>query len=328
MKSRDIIPAWGRILSGHKPFLALEITKECPLRCPGCYSYQPNHVGEGIALGQIADFRGRDLVERCLALVRQFRPIHVSIVGGEPLMRWRELDVLLPELGRLCLEVQLVTSAVRSIPVSWRRLENLELVVSVDGLQPEHDLRRAPATYRRILENISGHTVTVHCTLTKRLLSRREDLKEFTLFWSSRDEVRKIWFSLYTPQESEKTEERLSPQDRVDVLQDLRRIREESPKVHLPNSVLDGFVHSPRSPEECIFAQVTTCMSADLASLIAPCQLGGRPVCAECGCMAAAGFTAIGNYRLGGLVRLRDIFAVSRKVGLLWARLRGIGNRT
>ncbi len=323
MKTRDIFPAWGRILSGRRPFLALEITKECPLRCPGCYAYQPDHVGEGIALGQLADFRGRDLVERCLALVWQLRPIHVSIIGGEPLVRWRELDELLPELGRLCREVQLLTSAVRSIPTSWRRLENLELVVSVDGLQPEHDLRRAPATYSRILENISGHTVTVHCTVTRRMLGHREDLKEFTLFWSSRDEVRKIWFSLYTPQESEKTGERLSPQDRLDVLQDLRWIREESPKVHLPDSVLDGFLHPPQSPEECIFAQVTTCMSADLASRIAPCQFGGRPVCAECGCMAAAGFAAIGDYRLGGLVRLRHVLGLSSRIGKLWVGLMG-----
>ena len=323
MKPRDIFPAWGSILSGHRPFLALEITRECPLRCPGCYSYQPDHVGEGIALRQLADYRGSDLVDRCLALVRQLRPIHVSIVGGEPLVRWRELDELLPELGRLCREVQLVTSAVRSIPASWRRLKNLELVVSVDGPQPEHDLRRAPATYGRILENISGHTVTVHCTVTKRMLGRPEDLKEFTQFWSSRGEVRKIWFSLYTPQESEQTGERLSPQDRLDVLQKLRSIREESPKVYLPDSVLDGFRHPPQSPEECIFAQVTTCVSADLESRIAPCQFGGRPVCAECGCMAAAGFAAIGDYRLGGLVRLRRIFGLSSGIGRLWASLRG-----
>jgi len=251
------------------------------------------------------------------------RPIHVSIVGGEPLVRWRELDELLPELGRLCREVQLVTSAVRSIPASWRRLGNLELVVSVDGLQPEHDQRRAPATYSRILENISGHTVTVHCTVTKRMLGQREDLKEFTRFWLSRDEVRKIWFSLYTPQESEKTGERLSPQDRLDVLQNLRWVREESPKVYLPDSVLDGFLHPPQSPEECVFAQVTNCITADLASRITPCQFGGRPVCAECGCMAAAGFTAIGNYRLGGLVHLKRVFGLSSRLGQLWVKLRG-----
>ena len=34
-----ILAAWGRILTGYAPALSIEITKECPLRCPGCYAY-------------------------------------------------------------------------------------------------------------------------------------------------------------------------------------------------------------------------------------------------------------------------------------------------
>ena len=30
-----IIRAWGRILAGHQPNLSIEITRECPLTCPG-----------------------------------------------------------------------------------------------------------------------------------------------------------------------------------------------------------------------------------------------------------------------------------------------------
>jgi hypothetical protein len=40
-------------------------------------------------------------VNGILALVRRYRPIHVSIVGGEPLVRWRELDCLLPKLAAM-----------------------------------------------------------------------------------------------------------------------------------------------------------------------------------------------------------------------------------
>ena len=32
----------------------------------------------------------------------------------------------------------------------------LSVVVSIDGLQPEHDERRKPATYERILKNIAA----------------------------------------------------------------------------------------------------------------------------------------------------------------------------
>lgn len=159
MTSADILPGWMRILRGRHPLLSVEITKECPLRCPGCYAYEPDHVGTGMKLRQLSDFRGERLVDEFLGLVRRLRPIHVSIVGGEPLVRYRELNDLLPELERMGIEVQLVTSAVRPIPKEWSKLTNLHLAVSIDGLQPEHDRRRFPATYERILENIAGHQV-------------------------------------------------------------------------------------------------------------------------------------------------------------------------
>ena len=47
-----------------------------------------------------------------------------------------------------------VTSAVREIPAHWSQIKNLYVVVSIDGLQPEHDVRRKPATYDRILKSI------------------------------------------------------------------------------------------------------------------------------------------------------------------------------
>src|SRR5215831_7976221 len=116
MKKFDIIRAWGRILTGHHPMLSIEITRECPLRCPGCYAYEPEHLGQVGPLRSLADYRGDQLIDRVLDLVRRSRPLHISIVGGEPLVRFRELDVLLPQLSGLGIEVQLVTSAVREIP--------------------------------------------------------------------------------------------------------------------------------------------------------------------------------------------------------------------
>jgi MoaA/NifB/PqqE/SkfB family radical SAM enzyme len=315
MRKVDIIPVWGRVLRGRRPFLSIEITKECPLRCPGCYAYEAEHLGAGVTLRQLNDLRGQDLVSGVLALIRRFRPLHVSIVGGEPLVRYRELDVLLPRLGDMGIEVQLVTSAVRPIPSAWASLPNLHLAISVDGLQPEHDRRRSPATYSRILQNISGHQIIVHCTITRQLLSRPDYLRDFADFWSKRQEVRRIWFSLFTPQEGEESEERLTPKDRLDLLDELARLPAAFPKVHLPKMVLDGYLHPPSTPQDCLFAQTTTCISADLTTRISPCQFGGRPVCSECGCMASAAFTSIGKYKLAGLVPISDIFSLSKNLG-------------
>jgi MoaA/NifB/PqqE/SkfB family radical SAM enzyme len=315
MKHADIFPGWFRILQGRAPLLSIEITKECPLHCPGCYAYQPDHLGSGVELRQLSDFRGPELVKQVMELVRRLRPLHISIVGGEPLVRLRELNELLPELERKGIEVQLVTSAVRAIPAEWNKLGNLHLVVSIDGLQPEHDKRRFPATYNRILENIANHQVIVHCTVTRQLLRSEGHLAEFGRFWSERGEVRKIWFSLYTPQEGELSDERLLPEDRVAAVAELARVKERFPKVDLPPSVLEALRDPPNSPRECIFSQVTACYSADMKSRVTPCQFGGRPVCRECGCIASAGLVAVGKYRLGGIVRVADVFAASRAIG-------------
>jgi MoaA/NifB/PqqE/SkfB family radical SAM enzyme len=315
MKHSALIPAWGSILSGRRPFLSVEITRECPLQCPGCYAYQPEHLGAAGPLIQLHDYRGEALVEGVLALVRRLRPLHLSIVGGEPLVRYRELDVLLPKLEDLDVEVQVVTSAVRPIPPAWRNLANLHLVVSVDGLQPEHDQRRAPATYDRILKHISGHHIYVHSTITRQQLRRPDYLGDFAAFWSAREEVGRIWFSLYTPQEGERSDERLTPEDRKFALAELARLRSSFPKIYMPDRVLDGYLHPPSSPRACIFAQTTACLSADLTTRVTPCQFGGRPVCAECGCIASAGFASLGRYKLAGLVPVLSVFSLSRKIG-------------
>jgi MoaA/NifB/PqqE/SkfB family radical SAM enzyme len=320
MRLRDIGPAWSKILRGHKPLLSLEITKECPLRCPGCYAYEESHLGSSGPLRQLKDYKGAALIAAVLALVRRLRPLHVSIVGGEPLVRYQELSVLLPKLAEMKVEVQLVTSAVRPIPAEWRGIRGLHIVVSIDGLQPEHDARRSPATYERILKNISGQQITVHCTITRPQIQRPGYLAEFADFWSNRQQVRNIWFSLFTPQEGEQSPERLTDRDRRTAVRELAELRDKFPKVKMPSAVLDGYARPPASPRECIFAQTTTCVSADLTTRIAPCQFGGQPVCSECGCMASAGLAAIGRHRLGGLIQVSNIFDVSRRLGEQYTR--------
>jgi MoaA/NifB/PqqE/SkfB family radical SAM enzyme len=220
-----IVSAWGRILTGHTPALSIEITRECPLHCPGCYAYGDEHLGGDITLRQLRDFKGQELVNGMLQLVDRHKPLHVSIVGGEPLVRYRELNEILPHLAARGIYTQLVTSAVREIPKEWADIRRLSIVVSIDGLQPEHDVRRTPATYDRILKHIVGHRIVVHCTVTRQQVNRSGYLEEFLNFWSAQAETRKIWFSLYTPQIGEISDERLTPADRAQVVADLMALR-------------------------------------------------------------------------------------------------------
>lgn len=321
MEKTHVLKAWGRIITGYYPSLSVEITRECPLRCPGCYAYEPEHLGAVGPLRSLADRKGADLVEGVLALVRRYRALHVSIVGGEPLVRFRELDVLLPRLSEMGVEVQIVTSAVRPIPSAWSTIKDLLLTVSIDGLQPEHDERRKPATYERILKNISGHRINVHCTITRQMLARPRYFEEFISFWSDRPEVRKIWFSFFTPQRGVSVEENLSAFEREEVLAELLQLRERFPKAYLPDYVLAGYRKPPQSPADCIFARTTINFTADLTNRISPCQFGGEPDCSQCGCIASAGLNSLGERRLLKIVPVKTIYQASDAIGKRAAKL-------
>ena len=116
MEAGGVFSGWGRILGGFYPNLSIEITRECPLRCPGCYAYGDQHLGGGVVLRELADYKGQELVDGVLEVVRRMKPVHLSIVGGEPLVRHREVDEILRRLAPTGLYQQVVTSAVRPIP--------------------------------------------------------------------------------------------------------------------------------------------------------------------------------------------------------------------
>lgn len=313
MRIKPILQTWGRTLRGRVPSLSLEITRECPLHCPGCYAYEDVHLGT-TNLRSLSDFKGQDLIGRVLGLVDQHEPLHVSIVGGDPLVRYRELEVLLPKLVQRA-HIQVVTSAFRPIPLSWATLPNLQLVVSVDGLQPEHDVRRKPATYERILRHIQGHHVAIHCTVTSAMVKRSRYLSEFVDFWSANPAVEKIWMSIFAPQRGGENIECLTTDERTTVVETLLGLRRDENKLDMPEGMLREFLAPPVSPNRCIFAQTTRTLSADLKTMVEPCQFGGDPDCSRCGCIASMGLAAVGHRRLIGSITAGHIFWTSHAIG-------------
>jgi MoaA/NifB/PqqE/SkfB family radical SAM enzyme len=255
-------------------------------------------------------------------LIDERKPLHVSLVGGDPLVRHRELELLLPRLERRGIHTQIVTSAFRIIPSAWSRFKKLNVVVSIDGLQPEHDERRKPATYERILKNISGTRVTIHCTITSQIAARPGYLDEFLRFWSARPEIVKVWFSLFTPQRGATDPEKLTPSQRASVIADLERLRQSYSILDMQETVIREIFSPPKSPGECIFARTTETISADLTTPITPCQFGGNPDCGQCGCIASMGLAAVGHHRVIGPLTAGHLFVASDRLGKGWKRLR------
>jgi MoaA/NifB/PqqE/SkfB family radical SAM enzyme len=302
--------------------LSIEVTRECPLHCPGCYAYGSEHLGGDTTLRELSDFRGDALVKGVLDLVEKHQPLHVSLVGGEPLIRHRELSRILPVLsgqGRFSL---VVTSAVIPIPIEWMKIPRVRVAVSVDGLPEHHDVRREPATYRRILENIAGREINVHWTITRPMTHRPGYLEEFVEYWNARPEVDRIWVSLYSPQVGEESAERLTQEDRETVAATLPQLQARYPKLLMNAGMARALLSPPANPRECTFSKMSNNYSADLKTRVEPCVFGGTPDCSQCGCMATTGIRFVEETKLLGPLKAGHLVNASVGIGLAMNRLR------
>jgi organic radical activating enzyme len=319
--ARDLLASWWQILQGRAPMLSIEITRECPLSCPGCYAYGETHLGTGTTLRQLRDFRGDALVEGVLGLVRQHHPLHVSLVGGEPLIRLRELDRILPALSKTGVFTMVVTSAVVPIPKHWMEIPRLRVAVSVDGLPEHHDPRRKPATYDRILRNIADRRVNVHWVITKAMLERPGYLEEYVSFWNARDEVDHLWMSLYTPQIGESSVEILSRDDRERLARELPALQPRYPKLLINDGIARAWVNPPENPKDCLFSKMSINYSADLKTRVEPCVFGGTPDCRQCGCGISSALHWIKTIPVAGPLKVDHLVRASTAVGAAAATL-------
>jgi len=303
--------------------LSIEITRECPLSCPGCYAYGDSHLGGETTLRELSDLRGDALVNGVLALVRRHKPMHVSLVGGEPMVRHRELGRILPVLSDMGVFTMVVTSAVIAIPLEWMKLPRLRVAVSVDGLPEHHDERRKPATYERILKNVAGRSINVHWVITRPMLSRDSYLEEYVAFWNARSEVDHIWVSLYSPQIGEESAERLTPQDRERVARELPQLSRAYPKLLLPEGMAKAFVSPPKNPDDCLFSKTSLNYSADLRTRVEPCVFGGTPDCSQCGCSISSALHWIRDVKVAGPLRVGHLVQASLSMGSVLRKIRG-----
>lgn len=303
--------------------MSIEITRECPLSCPGCYAYGVSHLGGETTLRELNDLRGESLVDGVFNLVRRHKPMHVSLVGGEPMIRHRELSSILPGLSTMGVFSMVVTSGVIAIPPEWMQIPRVRIAVSVDGLPEHHDERRKPATYERILKNIATRSVNVHWVITRPMLSRASYLEEYVAFWNSRPEVDHIWVSLYSPQIGEESMERLLPEDRERIAQELPQLRKSYPKLLLPEGMARAFVHAPKSPKDCLFSKMSMNYSADLRTHVEPCVFGGTPDCSQCGCSISSALHWIRDVKIAGPLKVGHMVKSTLAVGSTVRKIRG-----
>lgn len=321
MRITHVLHSWGKVLRGHTPLLSIEVTRECPLHCPGCYAYGDNHLGGEVTLRELSDKRGDDLVAGVLELADRHKPLQITLVGGEPMVRHRELSRILPELAARGIFTMVVTSGIIPIPEEWMALPHFVAAVSIDGLPEHHNVRRHPATYDRILANVEGRRVNIHWTITAPMLERPGYLEEYARFWNARPEVRNIWVSLYTPQRGEQSPEMLSPEQRAQIARELPRLHKLYPKMLTHEGYAQALLHPPASPAECTFSRLSKNYTADLKTHVEPCVFGGDPDCSQCGCSASAAAHWLSRIRVAGPLKARHLLHGSMTIGAVVARL-------
>jgi hypothetical protein len=108
---------------------------------------------------------------------------------------------------------------------------------------------------------------------------------------------------------------------RREVMNELLRLRVLYPSLDMPEGLIREIATPPKSPAECVFARTTHTISADLKTKVTPCQFGGDPDCAQCGCVASLGLAAVGHYRVAGALTAGHLFRASDTIGQRWRSL-------
>ena len=151
MKTSEVMQAWGRILQGKMvPRFPIEIAFQiafCGVRA--CYwpgGDEPDHLGGGATLRSLQDFKGAGSCDRSTGTGGSASPI-ASVPCGRrsfseiPRTRSADSSVAQARHSRATGNQARVPPSTRA---AWADMPNLNVVVSIDGLAPEHDVRRAP----------------------------------------------------------------------------------------------------------------------------------------------------------------------------------------
>jgi radical SAM protein with 4Fe4S-binding SPASM domain len=152
-------------------YLELQITDACNLRCKHCYIGNIGHNELSV-----------DQVEKVLREFEEMQGLRVLITGGEPLVhsRFHEINEMLPDFF---IRKVLFTNGVLIKKEDLKALKVDEIQVSLDGLEPAHEIIRGSGTYKRALQAMrqaldAGFDVSVSTMVHKYNRADFDDMEE------------------------------------------------------------------------------------------------------------------------------------------------------
>ncbi|SEF24156.1 radical SAM additional 4Fe4S-binding SPASM domain-containing protein [Amycolatopsis pretoriensis] len=182
--------------------VCLQLTYRCNLRCSHCYQWSEQGFFRDFSPQRQKTELGVEIVENLLRTTAETRS-KLFLWGGEPLMhtRFREITDLLVRYPRT---VTMCTNGLlfkRHLDDLLRIGENLNLLVSLDGLGAEHEALRGKGTFRRTEENIRrmldlkragefGGEVSLNCMISHQSVGRMTEFME----WAEELGVNTVYF--------------------------------------------------------------------------------------------------------------------------------------
>jgi MoaA/NifB/PqqE/SkfB family radical SAM enzyme len=131
--------------------LIMTPTVACNLRCEHCYNLYEIHEKQKEQLSL-------EIMLRVVTEAKAMGAYRLTIIGGEPLLRWRDLASLAAAHPDALLTV--FTNGLLLTPVmaeELARLGNLELAFSIDGFEEEHDRWRGVGNWKKTLQAMSSY---------------------------------------------------------------------------------------------------------------------------------------------------------------------------
>ncbi|MCU1283444.1 MAG: radical domain protein [bacterium] len=171
--------------------IAFKLSNRCDLRCTHCYQWNDDGYHHLLPRADQAGDLSLEVIAKVLEATRGIRS-NVFLWGGEPLVyrHWDGLVDLLAAAERwtsICTNGTLVE---RRLPSLLRISHSLEMSLSIDGFETEHDALRGAGAFARTLAGLrflvakkrSGAyegEISVNCVIGDALVGRLYDLVAF-----------------------------------------------------------------------------------------------------------------------------------------------------
>ncbi|MBK7859845.1 MAG: radical SAM protein [Archangiaceae bacterium] len=263
-----------------------DLSEACPLRCAHCYFFA--HPPEPGALAL------ETYLARLVRLRDAYRLTTALWLGGEPLLK----PELLVRAAGLFSRNAVVTSGLLPVPDDL----DASLLVSIEGLEPEHDRLRGRGTYRRVLRRLPQlreRGFAVQLTLTALTLAAIDGLPQLVAETGATG----VLVGFFTG--GEPSPFAVSGPSRSRAVDRLLELKRTEPGLVLnPTASLELLRRRGSLAAQCPYR------SRDLAFDVrlhrkAPCTYGAAADCATCGCPVLAMRAAMeaGDLASGELLR-------------------------